>query len=95
MSIDPVTLGLARSALATDPPTTTAPTGGATGQTTAQTPGKEAGLVTRHRLAEGQPAAPRAPSKNGSNQPPRSDPPFAASLTGRGVVSQGPGPRTD
>jgi flagellar basal-body rod modification protein FlgD len=41
VSIDPVTLGLARSALATDPPTTTAPTDGATAQTTAQTPGKD------------------------------------------------------
>jgi flagellar basal-body rod modification protein FlgD len=41
VSIDPVTIGLARTSLATDPPTTTAPTDGATAQTTAQAPGKD------------------------------------------------------
>ena len=41
MSIDPVTLGLARTALATDPAPTTAPTGGATSQTAPQTAGKD------------------------------------------------------
>ena len=41
MSIDPVTLGLARTAMATDPDLTTAPTGGATSQTAPQTAGKD------------------------------------------------------
>ena len=41
MSIDPVTLGLARTAMATDPELTTAPTGGATSQTAPQTAGKD------------------------------------------------------
>jgi flagellar basal-body rod modification protein FlgD len=41
VSIDPVTIGLARTSLATDPPTTTTPTDGATAQTTAQAPGKD------------------------------------------------------
>ncbi|HEV7535738.1 MAG TPA: flagellar hook capping FlgD N-terminal domain-containing protein [Acidimicrobiia bacterium] len=41
MSIDPVTLGLARTALATDPAPTTAPTDGATSQAAPQTAGKD------------------------------------------------------
>jgi flagellar basal-body rod modification protein FlgD len=41
VSIDPVTLGLARTAMATDPEQTTAPTGGATSETAPQTAGKD------------------------------------------------------